>query len=104
MKRHEVRLPSRLGTASLLAIALTTPAVMVFFRPNGEPAATTHSPTLSLLESAIRRKGKLVASILSYATSVRASLPMTWALNSRLSDNATVMLLAPLMTWWLVKT
>ena len=32
-------------------LALTMPAVTVFSKPNGEPIATTHSPTLSLVGS-----------------------------------------------------
>ncbi len=66
-------------------MALTIPAVTVFSKPNGEPIATTHSPTRSLLGSPKATFGSALASILSTATSVRRSVPMTLALNSRLS-------------------
>ena len=71
-------------------LALTMPAVTVLSKPNGEPIATTHSPTRSLLGSPNVTLGRPVASILSSATSVRRSLPMTLALNSRLSVSRTV--------------
>ena len=45
------------------------PAVMVFSKPNGEPMATTHSPTRSLSGSPIFTFGRSVASILITATS-----------------------------------
>ena len=66
------------------------PAVIVFSRPNGLPIATTHSPTLSFSGSPIVTLGRSFASILSSATSVRLSAPMTLALNSRLSVSLTV--------------
>ena len=65
------------------------PAVTVLSRPKGEPMASTHSPTRSLLGSPIGSTGRLVASIFSKATSVFLSEPMSLALNSRLSVSVT---------------
>ena len=65
------------------------PAVTVFSKPNGEPIAKTHSPTRTLDESPIVKRGKPVASILTKATSVRLSAPINLALNSRLSGKVT---------------
>ncbi len=65
------------------------PAVTVLSRPNGEPIATTHSPTRTLFESPIATAGRLVALILTTATSVRSSTPISLALNSRLSVSVT---------------
>ena len=45
-------------------LALTMPAVTVLSRPNGEPIAITHSPTLSLETSPMRTVGRPLASIL----------------------------------------
>ena len=47
------------------ALALTMPAVTVLSRPNGEPIAITHSPTLSRLTSPIAPPAGRVASILT---------------------------------------
>ena len=55
------------------------PAVTVFSKPNGEPIATTHSPTLSLFGSPNFTSGRPVPSILMSATSVRLSAPITLA-------------------------
>jgi hypothetical protein len=66
------------------------PAVTVLAKPKGEPMATTHSPTRSLLMSPIFTVGRLVPSILITATSLRVSAPITFALNSRLSFMRTV--------------
>ena len=71
---------------------------MVFSKPNGEPIAATHSPTLSLLGSPTVTLGKPVASILTNATSVRLSAPIIFALNSRLSNNLTITSSASLTT------
>ena len=84
-------------------LALTMPAVTVFSKPNGEPIATTHSPTLSLVGSPKRTAGRPVASILITAMSVRRSAPITLALNSRLSVKRTVISSAPSTTWALVR-
>jgi hypothetical protein len=64
-------------------LALTMPAVTVLSRPNGEPIAMTHSPTLRRSTLPILTHGSAVASILSSATSVRWSLPMILALSRR---------------------
>ena len=85
------------------ALALTMPAVTVFSKPNGEPIATTHSPTLSLFGSPKRTAGRPVASILITAMSVRRSAPITLALNSRLSVKRTLISSAPSMTCALVR-
>ena len=69
--------------------ALTMPAVTVFSRPNGEPIATTHSPTRTLFESPIVIVGRFAALIFTTATSVRSSTPISFALNSRLSVSVT---------------
>ena len=53
-------------------VALTTPAVTLFSKPNGEPMAMTHSPGLSFDASPRRTVGRFLASILSTATSVRS--------------------------------
>jgi hypothetical protein len=82
--------------------ALTMPAVIVLSRPNGLPMATTHSPTLSFSGSPIVTFGRSFASILSSATSVRLSAPMTFALYSRLSVSLTVTSSAPSTTCALV--
>ena len=82
--------------------ALTIPAVTVLSNPNGEPIATTHSPTFSFAGSPKRTVGRLAASILISATSVRLSVPITLALNSRLSISLTVTSSAPSITWALV--
>ncbi len=86
------------GTASRLGsperpsrlFAETMPAVTVLAKPKGEPIAITHSPTRSLLTSPIFTIGRLVASTLTTATSLRVSAPITRALNSRLSFRRTV--------------
>ncbi|MNC92270.1 hypothetical protein D3C83_86650 [compost metagenome] len=77
----------------------TMPAVTVFSKPNGEPIATTHSPTLSLPGSPNLTAGSApVGSILISAMSDRLSLPITLALNSRLSVSLTVISSAPSTT------
>ena len=80
------------------------PAVTVFSKPNGEPIAITHSPTLRRFTSPIFTAGKPVASILITATSVRLSEPMILALNSRLSVKVTKTSSAPSTTCALVIT
>ncbi|MBS1136080.1 MAG: putative serine protease MucD domain protein [Proteobacteria bacterium] len=85
-------------------LALTMPAVTELSKPKGEPMATTHSPTRSLVGSPIRTAGRPVASILIRAMSVRLSAPMTLALNSRLSPSLTRISSADSTTWALVST
>ena len=85
-------------------LALTMPAVTVLSRPNGEPIAITHSPTLSFETSPIRTVGRPLASILTRATSERLSAPIVLALNSRLSASVTITSSAPSTTWALVMT
>ncbi|MNC89824.1 hypothetical protein D3C83_58220 [compost metagenome] len=70
--------------------AETMPAVTLLSKPNGEPIATTHSPTLSLFASPKRTTGRFPASIRITARSVRLSAPITFALYSRLSVSRTV--------------
>ena len=65
------------------------PAVTVLSRPNGEPIASTHSPTRSLLGSPIFSDGRSLLSIFTSATSVRWSEPISLPLNSRLSVSVT---------------
>ena len=84
-------------------LALTMPAVTEFSKPNGEPIATTHSPTRSLFGSPMFTLGRFWASTLISATSVRLSKPMTFAFSSRLSFNLTVISSAPSTTWALVR-
>ncbi len=71
-------------------LALTIPAVIVFSSPNGLPIATTHSPTLSFSGSPTVTFGRSLASILITATSVRLSVPITLAMNSRRSVRRTL--------------
>jgi hypothetical protein len=84
--------------------ALTMPAVTVLSRPNGEPIAITHSPTLSFEASPMRTVGSPAPSILTSATSERLSMPIVRALNSRLSASVTVTSSAPSMTCAFVST
>ncbi|MNT37869.1 hypothetical protein D3C72_1740300 [compost metagenome] len=70
-------------------MALTMPEVTVESRPNGEPMASTHCPFFSFLGSPITSGVMSLASILMSATSVRSSVPMTLALNSRPSVRVT---------------
>ncbi|MCY1538275.1 hypothetical protein D9M68_738070 [compost metagenome] len=94
------------GTRSPVSrcFALTMPAVTVFSRPKGEPMAMTHSPTRSLEMSPTFTTGRLVASILTTATSLRLSAPISLALNSRLSVSVTRISEASSITWALVMT
>ena len=63
---------TKVSSGSERPLALTMPAVIVFSKPNGEPIAATHSPTLSFAELPSFTVGRPVASILSSATSVRS--------------------------------
>ena len=96
---------SRFGSPDRFSrlVAETMPAVTVFAKPKGEPMATTHSPTRSLFGSPKRTAGRPVASIFSTARSVRASAPITRALNSRLSVSLTLISSPPSTTWALVR-
>ena len=69
--------------------AETMPSVTVWFNWNGLPIARTHSATFSLAESPHGSTGRPRASILSSARSVHSSVPMIFALSSRLSDMTT---------------
>jgi hypothetical protein len=80
------------------------PAEMVFSKPNGEPIAATHSPTCTFSGSPSFTCGSLSASILSTATSVRVSAPISLALYSRLSVSFTTMSPPPPTTCALVST
>ena len=71
-------------------LALTTPAVTEFSKPNGEPIASTQSPTFRSLALPSGTVGRPCASILSTATSVAGSEPSTFARNSRRSVSFTV--------------
>ena len=55
------------------------PAVTLLSKPNGDPIATTHSPTLNLLGSPWVTFGKFLASIFRRAISVLRSAPITSA-------------------------
>ena len=68
--------------SSCRALALMMPAVTVAWRPNGEPTASTQSPTCIRSESPRRAylKVALPSSSLSTARSVFLSTPMTFAL------------------------
>src|SRR5260363_15874 len=80
------------------------PAVTVLSSPNGEPMATTHSPTRTLLDAPIFTVGNRLALILSSATSVGLSAPISFALNSRLSGRVTSIVSASSTTCALVIT
>jgi hypothetical protein len=82
--------------------AETIPALALFSNPNGDPIASTHSPTRTRDGSPILTVGRSFASILSTATSLLLSLPTTFALNSRLSVSRTVTSVAPSTTCALV--
>ena len=65
--------------------------------------AATHSPTLMVSGLPILTFGKLLALIFKTATSVLKSIPITLALNSRLSFNFTMTSSASLTTCAFVK-
>ena len=81
---------------------LTTPADTLFSKPNGEPIAITHSPCLTPGGAERSSAGRLLASILISAMSVRLSVPITFAVNSRRSVSLTVTSVAPSTTCALV--
>jgi hypothetical protein len=105
MKSWMLPWPARGSPARARPLALTMPevTVKVSASPRGLPMASTNSPTRasSLLPRAIG--GRLVASILTTATSVLGSAPTTFALNSRRSSRRTVTCSAPSTTWLLVR-
>ena len=55
-----------LSSGSERPLALTTPAVTVFSKPNGEPIASTHSPTFRSLVLPSVTTGRFFASILQH--------------------------------------
>ena len=81
------------------------PWVALRSKPNGEPIASTHWPTLTLRMSAMRTAGRGVLVLtLSRATSLRLSLPISSAGSSLRSFRPTVMLSMFSTTWALVTT
>ena len=89
-------------TPSLRALALTMPAVMVDCRSNGEPIASTHSPSLRAFDEPNGSVGSPSASILTSATSVVGSVPIVSASKLRPSLSFTRSLVAPSTTWLFV--
>jgi len=86
--------------------ALTIPDVTVSCSPNGEPIATTPSPTCSAPESPSVSgwRIELGASIFTTARSVDGSVPTTVALYVAPPSNLTEMPVAPATTWSFVIT
>src|SRR5258707_939607 len=83
----------------------TVAAVTGLDRPNGLPTATTQSPTRTCRSSPNSTVGSgLSLLILSSATSVSASLPISLASKLRPSGSLTVILCEFSMTWLLVTT
>ena len=80
------------------------PAVTEKSKPNGEPIASTHSPTESASESPIVTVGSPSPSILSTAMSELGSVPTTSATNWRRSCRRTSTSSASATTWLLVST
>ena len=74
----------------LLPFALTMPAVTEKSKENGDPMATTQSPTLRFSLSPIETFGKFLPLIFKTAKSDRGSTPTTSAENSLLSFKETV--------------
>src|SRR5262245_576263 len=86
-------------------LALMMPAVTVCCRPNGEPIASTQSPTLILSESPRVADGKLLPPCSrSTARSVRLSTPASLALNFFPSAVTASISVARSTTWALVST
>jgi len=79
------------------------PEVTVFSKPNGEPIASTHSPTRTLEASPSFTVGRSFASIFTTAMSVVWSRPATLPLNSRRSASLTRTSSAPSTTCALVR-
>lgn len=84
-------------------LALTTPAETLLSNPNGEPIASTHSPTFKSRVPPRCITGRPLAAIQSTATPVFGSEPNTLATNSRRSVSSTVTSLASRTTWALVR-
>ena len=85
-------------------VALTMPTVTEPRSwPSGLPIAIAQSPTRSRSESPSCSTGRSSPLILMTATSVSGSVPITLALNERLSFRVTVMSLAFCTTWLLVR-
>ena len=82
----------------LLPLALTIPAVTEKSKLNGEPIATTQSPTLSSSLLPICKLGRSSPSILRTAKSDSMSTPTTSALNSLLSVSETITSVASFTT------
>ena len=74
----------------LLPFALTMPAVTEKSKENGDPIATTQSPTCRFSLSPIETVGNFLPLIFSTARSDRGSIPTTSAENSLLSLRETV--------------
>ena len=68
-----------------LAFAETIPAVTVLVRLKGLPTANTHCPTCTLSLFPYSRGVRSSVSIFITARSVEGSVPMIFAINSRLS-------------------
>ena len=94
---------TKVSSGSALPLALTTPALTLFSKPNGEPMASTHSPTRKSCALPNLTTGSPLASIFSTATSVFGSLPSTLARNSRRSVSLTITSCASRTTWALVR-
>ena len=75
----------------------------MFSKPNGDPMASTHSPTVRRAGSPILTVGRSFVSIFSTATSAALSMPRTFAVNSRRSVSFTFTSLAPSTTCALVR-
>ena len=71
-------------------MALTIPAVTEKSKLNGDPIATTQSPTLKSSLSPMRTAGKLSPLTFKTAKSDSLSMPIISALNSLLSDKETI--------------
>jgi hypothetical protein len=66
-------------------LALTMPAVTVFSKPNGEPMASTHSPTRRLRLTCRAHDRQALGLDLEHGHVGALVAPSTLALNSRLS-------------------
>ena len=82
----------------LLPLALTIPAVTEKSNENGDPIATTQSPTLSFELSPIANVGKFLPLIFKTAKSDKGSIPTTSAENSLRSLRETIISSAPSIT------
>ena len=74
----------------LLPLALTIPAVTEKSNENGDPIATTQSPTFKFSLLPIDTFGKFFPEIFNTARSDKGSIPTTSAENSRRSLRETV--------------